>query len=65
MSRYFTRPKSARPTAAPEGDCDDPLLPSLNVSDHEAVDTGLFDQRGDTIWRGPNEMGFHNPRERG
>ena len=65
MSRYFTSPRC-------DGPADDemsnwfpnPLLPSLDVSDHEPVCTGLFDHRGDPIWRGPNPVGFHNPRER-
>lgn len=57
MSRYFSRPK------ARWGD-DEPLLPSLAVSDHEPVRTGLLDHRRDAIWRGPNPVGFHNPRDR-
>jgi hypothetical protein len=55
--RYFTRPR-----AAPDGHCNDPLLPSLNVSDHVASNTGLVDHRGDPIMRAPRPVGFHNPR---
>jgi hypothetical protein len=40
-------------------DEDRPLLPSLDVPDHEAAFTGLVDRRGDPIMRGPNPMGFH------
>lgn len=39
----------------------DPLIPTITVSDHEATDTGLVNQRGDPIMRAPNEMGFHKP----
>lgn len=70
MTRYFTRPRSIRPRAddAPPGSAEDtwftdPLLPSLTVDDHVAVDTGLIDRRGDPIMRGPDPVGFHNPRE--
>lgn len=35
-----------------------PLLHDLDVSDHEATDTGLIDKRGDTIMRAANPMGF-------
>lgn len=54
MPRYATRPRM-------EADCDwwtnDTPAP-LTVSDHEAVDTGLLDANGDTIWRLPNPIGF-------
>lgn len=56
MSRYFTTPARAQVKAL--GDDDWPLLPSLTVSDHEATDTGLLDEAGNTIWRAPNPMGF-------
>lgn len=62
MSRYFVRPRANKPRAA--WDDDVPLLPDLDVPDHEPTDTGLINKNGDTIWRGPNEIGFHNPRER-
>lgn len=56
MPRYFTRAAKALdddywPDAAP-------LITSLTVCDHEAVDTGLLDPNGDTIMRAPNPMGF-------
>lgn len=54
MPRYATRPRA-------EADCDwwanDAPAP-LTVCDHEAVDTGLLDARGETIWRMPNPIGF-------
>lgn len=62
MSRYFTQ----RPRANFVGDVEQiglPLLLDLTVSDHEPVDTGLVDQRGDPIMRGPETIGFHHPRE--
>lgn len=65
MSRYFTAPKR-KPVKA-EWDYDTPMIPHLTVSDHEAMDTGLLDAGGNTIWRAPNPMGFiwdwptHNP----
>lgn len=56
MTRYFTRhiPK------APRADYweDEPFRPHLIVSDHEAADTGLVDERGDAIMRAPNPVGF-------
>jgi hypothetical protein len=65
VSRYFTR----RPTAGkplyietPLWDDQEPHRPSLTVSDHEPSFTGLLDEHGDEIWRGPNDIGFHNPR---
>lgn len=55
MPRYATRPRA-------EADCDGwsmgPLLDSVTVSDHEAIDTGLLDADGNTIWRMPNPIGF-------
>lgn len=61
MSRYFTRPrhvprKSEAPHAAWYDDA--PLLPSLSVDEHVAVNTGLVDHRGDPILRAPNPIGF-------
>jgi len=59
MPRYFTRPRNSRPKADWEPWMDEhPLLPGLTVNDHEAVETGLVDRRGDPIMRGPNPMGF-------
>lgn len=54
---------------APNGYYDDdwcdlgPLLPSLEVDDHEPVFTGLLDASGEAILRMPEPMGFHNPRD--
>lgn len=55
--RYFTRAK--RPRADDGFWSNDISRPStLEVCDHEPTDTGLLDANGDTIWRGPNPMGF-------
>lgn len=56
MSRYFTRPAAIKPRA--EWYDNAPLLPQLSVTDHEAIDTGLIDHRGDSIMRAPNPIGF-------
>lgn len=57
MSRYFTQPPRAyvADDLWPE---DAPMIPTLSVSDHQAVDTGLVNATGDTIWRAPNPIGF-------
>jgi hypothetical protein len=55
MSRY------ARVTRKPMADWvddDGPMIPSITVDDHEAVDTGLLWQDGEPIMRTPNPMGF-------
>lgn len=54
MSRYFTQPRKPR---AAWGD-NEPLLPSLTVSDHRPVDTGLVDRHGNPIMRAPRPVGF-------
>lgn len=41
-----------------------PGLPSLTVDDGKIVDTGLIDQRGDTIYRVQDPVGFHRARGR-
>lgn len=56
MPRYFTRAK--RPRAGDDWSNDIPRPSSLDVPDHVPTDTGLLDKHGDTIWRGPNPMGF-------
>jgi hypothetical protein len=38
-------------------------LPSIIVSEHEAINTGLLTAGGDTIMRAPNPMGFIWERE--
>jgi hypothetical protein len=58
MARYYTCPR-----AAPEGDCDDPLLPHIDVPEHKPVHTGLVDLRGDPIMRAPRPIGFGRDRE--
>jgi hypothetical protein len=55
MSRYFTRPRQAKAWFEANHQ---PMLPNLDVPDHEAVETGLVDQRGDPIMRAPNPFGF-------
>jgi hypothetical protein len=66
MSRYFTRPCSGKPLFVETplwGDAEPQRL-SISVSDHQPVDTGLVDQRGDPIMRAPEPVGFHHPRQR-
>ena len=56
MPRYITRPK-----AWCEDDFDEypnPPYTSLEVCDHQAVDTGLLDKDGNSIWRAPDPIGF-------
>lgn len=57
MSRYFTQ---KRPSAWVEDETGyaEPFLPSLTVSDHHAVKTGLLDKDGNPIMRAPRGMGF-------
>lgn len=58
MARYFT----AKPRADVFDDCY-PLLPDLHVPEHNPVDTGLLDVRGDAIMRAPNPIGFGRDNE--
>jgi hypothetical protein len=53
--RYVSRPR--KPTAV-WADEDSPLIMSVTVCDHDAVDTGLIDERRDPIMRVPNPIGF-------
>jgi hypothetical protein len=64
VSRYFTRPRAGKPVyiETPLWDDQEPHRPHLEVPDHEPTFTGLIDARGDEIWRGPNDIGFHNPK---
>lgn len=39
-------------------DNEKPLIPSLLVSEHECVDTGLLWSDGTTVLRAPNPIGF-------
>lgn len=67
MSRYFTRARvedadgwainPGQPYMTREPRADERPT-HVDVSEHEAVDTGLLDARGDAIWRGPNPIGF-------
>jgi hypothetical protein len=66
VSRYFTRPaKGYAPLQAGDAWYSDPLLPSVDVPEHEPSFTGLLDSRGEEIWRAPNPMGFGHHREWG
>ena len=61
MPRYFSKP-------APRADDDiwepcEPLMTSVTVCDHEAVDTGLVDAYGNAIMRAPNPLGFGRDEE--
>lgn len=56
MPRYFTRPRSfwVEDEVAREGNrAETPMVP-----EHVAVDTGLLDANGGTIWRAPDPIGF-------
>lgn len=59
MSRYFraTKPR------ADWLDNDSPLIPSLTVSDHAPIKTGLIWHDGEPIMRTPNPMGFGRDEE--
>lgn len=65
MSRYFTRPRSAKPLfiETPLWDDAEPQRLHLDVPEHEAVETGLIDVRGEPIMRAPNPVGFGRDRE--
>lgn len=58
--RYFTRPRAGKPlyVETPLWPDAEPQRISPTVSDHEATDTGLIDERGDPIMRAPNPIGF-------
>ncbi len=58
MSRYFTRPRGRLRAFDEWHDNDAPLLPSIEVPEHETIDTGLLDVAGEKIWRAPNPLGF-------
>ena len=61
MSRYFTA-RRAKPTAV-WADEDQPLIMNVTVCDHQPIDTGLLDQRGDPIMRTPIPIGFGRDKE--
>ncbi len=52
--RYVSRPKMRQWDEYQEQALD----VSLTVCDHEPIDTGLLDHRGDPIFRMPNAIGF-------
>lgn len=56
MARYFT--KAVSPRADDDYWPEPPLITSIVVCDHEAVDTGLLDASGNTVWRAPTPVGF-------
>lgn len=61
MARYFIRSSG---WVEDEAFLPDPgPLPSIIVSEHEAINTGLLTAGGDTIMRAPNPMGFIWERE--
>jgi hypothetical protein len=55
VPRYTARPRAK---IRCEWDDDVPLIPALDVPDHEEVFTGLLDSKGEEIWRAPREIGF-------
>lgn len=59
MPRYSTR-AMGKPlfVETPLWDDAEPHRPHLDVPDHEPSFTGLYDVRGDAIYREPNPMGF-------
>jgi hypothetical protein len=69
VPRYFTQPNRPKSSDSSRGgyDPDDwnPLVPSLEVDDHIAVETGIIDERGDPIMRAPNPVGFGRDGEWG
>jgi hypothetical protein len=59
VSRYFTRRAPASFYVEDDYYAPSPgHLPTPEVLEHEATDTGLLDSNGDTIMRAPNPMGF-------
>lgn len=57
--RYFTKAWIADPLTEE----DRPMDHIPTVSDHTAMNTGLVDEHGNTIWRAPEPMGFRWERE--
>ena len=59
MARYFTKARRSKAFWVEDETYDGPISQDTpQVCDHEAVDTGLLDGDGNTIWRTPNPMGF-------
>lgn len=63
MSRYFTRAAKPLYVETPLWPDSQPLVPGVQVADHEAAFTGLLDAKGEEIWRQPNPMGFGKDRD--
>lgn len=63
VSRYFTRAAKPLFVETPLWDDNEPHRPSLSVSDHTPLFTGLFDAAGEEIWRAPNPVGFGRDSE--
>lgn len=61
MSRYFSAP-SLPPTKCEWWWDMGPVLPSIQASDHQPVNTGLVDKHGNPIMRAPEPCGFHRAR---
>lgn len=62
MPRYVTR---AWLPLFVESEWDgEPHRPSLTVSEHQAVGTGLITPTGEPIMRLPDPVGFHRPKGR-
>jgi hypothetical protein len=60
--RYVSR---ARKPRSFDIDDDTPLIPNIDVPEHEEAFTGLLDSRGDEIWRQPRPVGFGRDKEWG
>lgn len=61
MSRYVKAPMTKRAKAWIEDEVswdDAPMIPNIEVDNHECVETGLLWADGSTIWRAPNPIGF-------
>lgn len=57
MSRYFSKPKAL--WVEDEDAWDRRVeIGTPTAWDFESADTGLLDAEGNTIWRGPNPIGF-------
>jgi hypothetical protein len=62
--RYFTRrPRAGLDYPRIADHVSDPLVPALEVSDHEPTFTGLIDKGGEEIWRAPRPIGFGRMEE--
>lgn len=60
MSRYFSR---TRKTRADWLDDERPLIPNIDVPEHEETFTGLIDLFGNDICRQPRPIGFGRDKE--